>query len=97
MRPWECSRISGRAGEFQSLGCALAVFVPFATAARLLGWYSGGTVSPQAVWGWVQAAGQHVMETLQEHLHALAQGDLPRQKRWRLILPPPPWSWVPMG
>ena len=64
-------------GELQSLGCALAVFVPFATAARLLGWYSGGTVSPQAVWGWVQAAGQHVMETLQEHLHALAQGDLP--------------------
>jgi hypothetical protein len=64
-------------GELQSLGCALAVFVPFATAARLLGWYNGGTVSPQAVWGWVQAAGQQAMETLQEHLHALAQGDLP--------------------
>ena len=64
-------------GELQALGCALAVFVPFATAARLLGWYSGGTVSPQAVWGWVQAAGQQVMETLQEHLHALTQGDLP--------------------
>jgi hypothetical protein len=64
-------------GELQALGCALAVFVPFATAARLLGWYSGGTVSPQAVWGWVQAAGQRAMETLQEHLHALAQGDLP--------------------
>src|SRR5919109_3622024 len=65
-------------GEFQALGCALAVFVPFATAARLLGWYSGSTVSPQAVWGWVQAAGQQAMETLQEHLHALAQGDLPK-------------------
>ena len=64
-------------GELKSLGCALAVFVPFATAARLLGWYSGRTVSPQAVWGWVQAAGQRAMETLQEHLHALAQGDLP--------------------
>jgi hypothetical protein len=64
-------------GERQSLGCALAVFVPFAPAARLLGWYRGGTVSPQAVWGWVQAAGQQVMETLQEHLHALAHGDLP--------------------
>jgi hypothetical protein len=63
--------------ELQSLGCALAVFVPFATAARLLGWYSGAPVSPQAVWGWVQAAGQQAMETLQEHLHALAQGDLP--------------------
>jgi hypothetical protein len=64
-------------GELQQLGCALAVFVPFATAARLLGWYSGRTVSPQAVWGWVQAAGQRAMETLQEHLQALAQGDLP--------------------
>ena len=38
-------------GELQHLGCTLAVFVPFATAARLLGWYSGGTVSPQAMWG----------------------------------------------
>ena len=64
-------------GELQHLGCALAVFVPFATAAQFLGWYSGGTVSAPAVWGWVQAAGQRAMETLQEHLQALAQGDLP--------------------
>lgn len=64
-------------GELQQLGCALAVFVPFATAARLLSWFSGGTVSPQAVWGWVQVAGHRAMETLQEHLQALAQGDLP--------------------
>ncbi len=41
-------------GELQALGCALAVFVPFATAAQLLGWYSGAAVSPRAVWGWVQ-------------------------------------------
>src|SRR6266851_6750785 len=64
-------------GELQSLGCALAVFVPCATAARLLGWYRGGTVSPQAGWGWVQAAGQQAMETLQEHVQALAQGNRP--------------------
>ncbi|MGH7393618.1 MAG: ISKra4 family transposase [Candidatus Rokuibacteriota bacterium] len=64
-------------GELQHLGCALAVFVPFATAAQLLGWYSGGTVSPQAVWGWVQAAGHRAVETLQEHLQALAQDNLP--------------------
>ena len=64
-------------GELPSLGWALAVFVPFATAARLLGWDRGRTVSPQAVGGWVQAAGQGAMETLQEHWHALAQGDLP--------------------
>ena len=52
-------------GELQALGCALAVFVPFATAARLLGWYSGGVVSPRAVWCWVQAAGHQAMESLQ--------------------------------
>jgi hypothetical protein len=44
-------------GELQSLGCALAVFVPFATAARLLGWYCGSVVSPRAMWSWRQAAG----------------------------------------
>ena len=64
-------------GELRSLGCALAVFVPFATAARLLSWYSGDAVSPRALWGWVQAAGARAMDTLQEQLQALAQGDLP--------------------
>ncbi len=44
-------------GDLQSLGCALAVFVPFATAARLLGWYSGATVSPRAVWGGCRGPG----------------------------------------
>ena len=63
--------------ELQSLGCALAVCVPFATAAQFLGWYSGGTVSPRAVWCWVQAAGHRAMEHLQEHLEAVARGDLP--------------------
>ena len=64
-------------GALQALGGALAVCVPLATAARLLGWYSGSLVSPQAVWGWLPAAGQQALETLQKHLHALAQGDLP--------------------
>jgi hypothetical protein len=58
----------------QSLACALAVFVPFATAARLVGWYCGSVVSPRAVWCWVQAAGHQAMEPLQEELAAVAQG-----------------------
>ena len=33
-------------GELQRLGCALAVFVPFATAATLLSWYSAEALSP---------------------------------------------------
>jgi len=64
----------------QSLGCALAVFAPFATAARLLGWSSGDTVSPRAVWCWVQAAGQRAMEQLHAQLQALAQGHLPTEE-----------------
>ena len=64
-------------GELQSLGCALAVFVPFATAARLLGWYLGSTVSARAVWCWVQAAGHQTMEFLQQDLAAVAQGHEP--------------------
>jgi hypothetical protein len=64
-------------GELQSLGCALAVFVPFATAARLLGWYCGGVVSPRAVWCWVQAAGHQAMAQLQADLDAVAKDDVP--------------------
>ena len=66
--------------EVQSLGCALAVFAPFATAARWLGWSSGDTVSPRAVWCWVQAAGQRAMEQLHAQLQALAQGHLPTEE-----------------
>lgn len=67
-------------GELQALGCALAVFVPFATAARLLGWYSGGAISARAVWCWVQAAGHRAMEQLHAQLQALAQGHLPPEE-----------------
>jgi len=64
-------------GELQCLGCALAVFVPFATAARLLGWYCGGVVSPRAVWGWVQAAGHQAMEHLHGALATITRGAEP--------------------
>ena len=67
-------------GALQLLGCAFAVFVPFAPAARLLGWSCGGMVSPRAVWGWVQAAGHRAMALLQEDLEAVARGDaLPQE------------------
>jgi hypothetical protein len=64
-------------GELQCLGCALAVFVPFATAARLLGWYGGDAVSPRAVWSWVQAAGHQAMALLQDDLAAVDKGHAP--------------------
>jgi hypothetical protein len=67
-------------GELQRLGCALAVFVPCATAATRLSWYSAEALSPRALWGWVQAAGQRAMEQLQEQLPAVAQGQLPTEE-----------------
>ena len=69
-------------GELQGLGGACAVFVPCATAARWLGWYCGGMVSPRAVWGWVQAAGPRALALLQEDLAAAARGDAPPQEAW---------------
>jgi hypothetical protein len=67
-------------GELQHLGCALAVFVPFATAATRLGWASGVAVSPRAVWDWVQAAGRRAMAQLHEQLQAVATGHLPTEE-----------------
>jgi hypothetical protein len=67
-------------GELQHLGCALAVFVPFATAATLLGRASGVAVSPRAVWDWVQAAGRRAMAQLHEQLQAVATGHLPTEE-----------------
>ena len=70
----------GTSGELQCLGCALAVFVPFATAAQLLAWSSGASVSPKALWDWVQAAGCRAMENLQAQLDAVATGVLPPEE-----------------
>lgn len=63
--------------EVQHLACLLAVFVPFATAARLLEQLTWVQVSPSAVWGWVQVVGQRAMEQLQRELAQLAAGQTP--------------------
>jgi hypothetical protein len=67
-------------GELQHLGCVLAVFVPFATAATLLGWASGVVVSPRAVWAWGQTAGPRAMEQLHGQLQAAAEGHQPPEE-----------------
>jgi hypothetical protein len=75
LQPHQCS-----SSELQWLGCALAVFVPFATAATLLGWSSGAAVSPQALWGWVQAARGRTMAQLQAQLDAVPRGVFPPEE-----------------
>jgi len=60
--------------ELQALGCAFAVFVPFATAAHFVSWCSGVSASSWAVWQWVQAAGKEAMKRLEYQLEALEAG-----------------------
>ncbi len=55
----------------------VAIFVPFETAAMLLRQLTGVEISGQAIWGWVQSAGQRMMNNLEAELQALAAGELP--------------------
>jgi hypothetical protein len=65
-------------GEVQQLACALAVFVPFETAAALWRRFVLALpVSPAAIWGWVQGAGQRAMARLEGELVQLAAGQEP--------------------
>jgi hypothetical protein len=77
--------------ELQHLGWALAVFVPFATAATLLGWASGVAVSPRAVWDWGQAAGRRAMAQLHAQLQAVATGHVPTEEPLAAELAAAPW------
>lgn len=66
--------------ELQRVGCALALFVSFETAALLLGMLCGVPVSPEAIWHWVQAVGQRAMDALQQEWERLEQGLLPGEE-----------------
>lgn len=61
----------------QQVACLAAIFVPFETAAMLLKQLTGIGISSQAVWEWVQSAGQQMMKSLEAELAALAAGELP--------------------
>lgn len=61
--------------EGQALGCRLAVFVPYATAVRLLQQLTGTAVAPGTVWNWVQRLGQRLVQEVEADLQALEAGD----------------------
>jgi hypothetical protein len=75
LRPYQQTSV-----EVTWLACALAVFVPFETAAALLGLLTGVKVCSKSIWGWVQAVGQRAMAQLNTQLEALAQGELPTEE-----------------
>jgi hypothetical protein len=66
--------------EVKWLACALAVFVPFETAAVLLGLLSGVKVGSKSIGVWVQERGHRAMRQLNVQLAALEQGDWPAEE-----------------
>jgi len=63
--------------EVQHLACLLAVFVPFDLVSGLLQRCSGVTVSPGAIWQWVQRHGQQARQHLEAEITALEEGTPP--------------------
>ncbi len=64
--------------ELMRLGCLLTVFLPFELAAWMLQQLTGITVSDDAIWNWIQVAGQRAIENLKSQLQHLADGQLPQ-------------------
>jgi len=61
----------------QQVACLVAIFVPYETAEMLMKQLTGIKVSSQAIWAWVQSAGERMMKSLEGELAALAAGKLP--------------------
>lgn len=66
--------------ELQRLGCLLAIFVPFETAATLLNSLTTIQVNCVSLWHWVQKAGQKAMDRLKSQLDDLTLGHLPQME-----------------
>jgi hypothetical protein len=69
----------GTSSELKRVACALTIFVPFSTAALLIGQLCGVSVSVGAIWEWVQEAGSRAMKQLQQQLDRLATGEQPAE------------------
>ena len=63
--------------EVKWLGSALAIFVPFETAAALLAMMTGVKVDGKTIWLWVQERGKMALEQLEAQLATLEAGELP--------------------
>lgn len=62
----------------QQVACLVVIFVPYETAEMLMKQLTGIKVSRQAIWEWVQSAGERMMKSLEGELKALAAGELPQ-------------------
>jgi len=60
--------------------CALAVFVPFATARELLLLLTGVKVSSSSIWNWVQSVGARAKAWIECQLKAFLAGNQPEEE-----------------
>ncbi|MEO8083649.1 MAG: ISKra4 family transposase [Ardenticatenales bacterium] len=67
-------------GELGSRACLLAVFVPFATASKILLRAVGVTLSTSAIWSWVGIAGKRAQTALMAEIDAMKAGGMPEQE-----------------
>lgn len=66
--------------ELKHLACLSAVFLPFETAAHFVQRFTRVSVSPAAIWGWVQDFGERGRTRLAGELAQLAAGQPPPQE-----------------
>ena len=66
--------------EVQWLACALAVFVPYDSAATLMSMLTGVQVCGKSIWSWVQESGTKALVRLNAQLAALATGSVPDEE-----------------
>ncbi len=60
--------------------CALAIFVPFGTARKLLLLLTGVKVSASSIWNWVQWAGARAKERIEQQVKAFLAGNQPEEE-----------------
>ena len=72
--------------ELKRVGCALAVFVPYAIAEQLLFLLCGVKVDNKTIWNWVQERGRLAMDQVATELAALEQGIEPELENMGKLL-----------
>ncbi|MFI0608301.1 MAG: ISKra4 family transposase [Anaerolineae bacterium] len=63
--------------ELISLGCSLAVNVPFATTGQILERAVGETLAASTIWSWVRGVGARALQALEAEIKAMETGDGP--------------------
>ncbi len=61
--------------DLKRVACALAVFVPYEIASKLLSLLTRSTITSVTIWNWVQVVGSKAMKKLENELATLQKGE----------------------